>query len=89
MNREIEPIPSLEEDIDAIIDGLTEQQRKSKQVLQDFIKDHPILKQQEKFRRMEEALKMIEGITCNTDNADEMEIIELCFNISHKALKED
>ena len=39
--------------------NLTPQEQRSKDKLQEFIKDHPILKQQEKFKRMEEVLEYI------------------------------
>ncbi len=66
--------------------GLTEQQRKSKQSLQDFIKDHPILKQQEKFKRMERALDEIYEKTYFPTNDEYLKEIAA---IAREALKED
>ncbi len=59
---------------------LTPQEQLSKDKLQGFIKDHPILKRQEKFARMKAALEYIKEYWSEDE--------ELITTIE-KALKED
>jgi len=69
---------------------LTEKEQRSKDKLQEFIKDHPILKQQEKFERMEKALILI-GIGYHSyyDGSEEIITSVEMSDIAREALKEN
>ena len=62
---------------------LTPQEQLSKDKLQEFIKDHPILKCQERFARMEKALKFI-AAQHNKGKAGNWAV-----EVAREALKED
>ena len=69
--------------------NLTQKEQLSKDKLQEFIKDRPILKQQQKFDRMEKALEEIKDLRATSLWVPAIMLIQEAEEIAREALKED